>query len=66
MKLCVVFMYSRFLINLPEDERKDPIKLCYHLELAYWFYLDLLRPEDPTLPACTLKEFFTANILCAL
>lgn len=51
---------SRFLINLPEDEKKDPIKLSSHLELAHWFYLDLLRPEDHSLPACNFKEFITA------
>lgn len=54
---------SRFLINLPDDEKKDPVKLFTHLELAHWFYLDLLRPEDHTLPACNFKEFITANIL---
>ena len=59
----LVIIYSRFLINLPEDEKKDPIKLFTHLELAHWFYLDLLRPEDHSLPACNFKEFIIANIL---
>jgi len=45
------------LINLSSDERADPIKLCSHIEVAYWYYLDLMRPEDHTLPACNLKEF---------
>ena len=57
---------SRFLINLPEDEKKDPVKLLTHLELAHWFYLDLLRPEDHSLPACNFKEFIAANILCII
>jgi mRNA-decapping enzyme subunit 2 len=48
---------SRFLLNIPEEEKNDPIKLCYHIELAHWFYLDLTRNEEPTLPACSFKEF---------
>lgn len=50
---------SRFLINLSSEE-KDPIKLCTYIELAHWYYLDLMRPEDPFLPACSLKEFMRA------
>lgn len=48
---------SRFLINIPDEDKDDPVKLCSHVELAYWFYLDLQRPEDPSLPACSMKEF---------
>lgn len=48
---------SRFLLNLSSEEKKDPIKLCSYIELAHWYYLDLVRPEDHRLPACTLKEF---------
>ena len=31
--------------------------------MAYWFYLDLIRPEDPSLPACNMKEFMATGIL---
>ncbi len=48
---------SRFLINLSSEEKRDSIKLCSYIELAHWYYLDLMRPEDPSLPACNLKEF---------
>ena len=51
---------SRFLINLSSEEKGDSIKLCSYIELAHWYYLDLMRPEDPTLPACNLKEFMKA------
>ena len=39
------------------------MKLCFHVELAYWFYLDLQRPEDSSLPACSMKEFMATSIL---
>lgn len=53
---------SRFLINIPEEDKDDPVKLVSHVETAYWFYLDLQRPEDPSLPACSMKEFMAARI----
>ena len=54
---------SRFLINIPDEDKDDPVKLCTHIELAHWFYLDLQRPEDPSLPACSMKEFMATSIL---
>ena len=54
---------SRFLLNIPREDQDDPMKLCTHIELAYWFYLDLVRPEDSTLPGCSMKEFMAASIL---
>ena len=51
---------SRFLLNLSNEEKKDPIKLCSYIELAHWYYLDLMRPEDASLPGCNLKEFMRA------
>ena len=54
---------SRFLINIPDEDKDDPVKLCSHIELAHWFYLDLQRPEDPSLPACSLKEFMATSII---
>ncbi|XP_075542312.1 m7GpppN-mRNA hydrolase-like [Dermacentor variabilis] len=48
---------SRFIINIPEEERKDPIRLCFQVELAYWFYLDFYCPENPAYPQCNMREF---------
>ncbi|XP_014259957.1 uncharacterized protein LOC106672780 [Cimex lectularius] len=31
---------SRFIINVPEEERNDLIRLCFQIELAHWFYID--------------------------
>ena len=58
-----VISFSRFLINIPEDDKDDIMKLCDHLELAHWFYLDFLRPEDPSLPGCTFKEFMATSLV---
>ena len=39
------------------------MKVCDHLETAYWFYLDFLRPDDPSLPACNFEEFLATGII---
>lgn len=48
---------SRFIINIPEEERKDPIRLCFQIELAFWFYLDFYCPEDAATRPCNMKDF---------
>lgn len=55
---------SRFIVNIPEEEKREPIRLCFQVELAYWFYLDFFCTEDPKktgLKTCSMKEF-TAQI----
>ena len=34
---------------MPQDEKDKAMKVCAEIEQAYWFYLDFLRPEDPSL-----------------
>nr|ACO14725.1 mRNA-decapping enzyme 2 [Caligus clemensi] len=53
---------SRFIINVPESQRKDIIRICFQLELAYWFYLDFyvennLRHTYEGLSSCSMREF---------
>lgn len=48
---------SRFLLNIPQQEKEDMVRLCFQIELAHWFYLDFCRPEDPSLPDCRMYEF---------
>ncbi|KAF8794300.1 m7GpppN-mRNA hydrolase like protein [Argiope bruennichi] len=48
---------SRFIINVPEEERVDLIRLCFQIELAHWFYLDFYCEEDSKLPKVALKDF---------
>ncbi|XP_065836388.1 m7GpppN-mRNA hydrolase-like [Oscarella lobularis] len=48
---------SRFLINIPEEEKSDQIRICFQIELAHWFYIDFYRQEKPQLPECGMREF---------
>ncbi|XP_017793788.1 PREDICTED: m7GpppN-mRNA hydrolase [Habropoda laboriosa] len=51
---------SRFIINVPEEERKDLVRICFQIELAHWFYLDFYcTDENPKLRRCGMKEFAT-------
>nr|XP_012220436.1 PREDICTED: m7GpppN-mRNA hydrolase [Linepithema humile] len=51
---------SRFIINVPEEERKDLVRICFQIELAHWFYLDFYcTEENPKLKSCSMKEFAT-------
>lgn len=54
---------SRFIINVPEEERKDVIRICFQVELAHWFYLDFYCPENQFLKPCGMREFAKINIL---
>ena len=51
---------SRFVINVPEEERKDLIRICFQLELAHWFYLDFYCSGTSVKSAhksCSIREF---------
>ena len=51
-------LISRFIINIPEDERKNMVRICFQIEIAHWFYLDFYcTEENPHLKACSMKEF---------
>ncbi|XP_053984791.1 m7GpppN-mRNA hydrolase [Hylaeus volcanicus] len=51
---------SRFIINVPEEERKDLVRICFQIELAHWFYLDFYcTDENPKLRQCSMREFAT-------
>jgi len=56
---------ARFIINIPLEERKDLVRVCFQIEAAHWFYMDFyvskqetknLRP-DQRLQSGTMKEF---------
>lgn len=43
---------------MPEDQRKDIIRICFQMELAHWFYLDFYcTEENKDLKPCGIKEF---------
>uniref|UniRef100_A0A336KD04 m7GpppN-mRNA hydrolase n=1 Tax=Culicoides sonorensis TaxID=179676 RepID=A0A336KD04_CULSO len=53
---------SRFIINIPEEEKANMIRVCFQIELAHWFYLDFLcshkeQKHDQKLPSCGMKHF---------
>lgn len=49
---------SRFIINVPVEERSDLIRICFQIELAHWFYLDFYcSAEDEKLVVCGMKYF---------
>lgn len=51
---------SRFIINVPEEERKNLVRICFQIELAHWFYLDFYcTDENPKLRPCSMREFAT-------
>nr|CAG4639252.1 EOG090X07NG [Daphnia magna] len=56
---------SRFIVNVPEEERKDLVRLFFQIELAHWFYIDFYcSEENSTRKQCNIKEF-SANIFKA-
>ncbi|XP_054287061.1 m7GpppN-mRNA hydrolase-like isoform X1 [Macrosteles quadrilineatus] len=52
---------SRFIINIPEEERRDPVRVLFQVELAHWFYLDFYCAESYPVKfkPCSMKEFTT-------
>uniref|UniRef100_A0AAG5DNB7 m7GpppN-mRNA hydrolase n=1 Tax=Anopheles atroparvus TaxID=41427 RepID=A0AAG5DNB7_ANOAO len=46
---------SRFIINVPFEERKNLIRICFQVELAHWFYLDFYCSEHKQ--KCGIKQF---------
>lgn len=47
----------RFIINIPEEERSNHVRIFFQIELAYWFYLDFFCQDDPTLKPLGMREF---------
>ncbi|GAB1606192.1 m7GpppN-mRNA hydrolase-like [Argonauta hians] len=48
---------SRFIINIPPEERLNPIRIFFQIELAHWFYLDFYCIDNPDLHTCGIKDF---------
>lgn len=48
---------SRFINNIPAEQRNDVVRVFFAIELAHWFYLDFHREDDENLPNYSLKEF---------
>ncbi|GJQ74389.1 putative manganese ion binding protein [Trypoxylus dichotomus] len=50
-------LISRFIINVPESAKQNLIRICFQIELAYWYYLDFYVSNESRLRGCTFKEF---------
>ncbi|BES97306.1 unnamed protein product [Nesidiocoris tenuis] len=50
---------SRFIINVPEEERKNVIRICFQIEQAHWFYIDFYSKRKENRRICNLQEFAT-------
>ena len=48
---------AKFIINVPEEEKHDLVRICFQLELSHWFYIDFYVPNNPGLEEGTILEF---------
>ncbi|CAG9566326.1 unnamed protein product [Danaus chrysippus] len=49
---------SRFIINLPPEDKANLVRICFQIELAHWFYLDYYCTDESTrLNPCGIREF---------
>ncbi|KAJ8737579.1 hypothetical protein PYW08_000174 [Mythimna loreyi] len=49
---------SRFIINLPREDRGNLVRICFQIELAHWFYLDYYCTDETIeLYPCGIREF---------
>lgn len=50
--------FSRFIINLPPEDRDNLVRICFQIELAHWFYLDYYcTDESNRVNPCGIREF---------
>lgn len=48
---------TRFIVNMPLEEKNDLVRILFQLETAFWHYQDFICEECPTLPRLKLKKF---------
>jgi hypothetical protein len=49
--------YSRFIVNLPDEELQSIERICFQIEQAHWYYEDFVRPQASHLPSFSLRKF---------
>ena len=50
-------LFVRFILNAPQENKFSHFRVCYELEMAFWFYLDFCKKKHPELPKLTLEGF---------
>ncbi|CAF1603366.1 unnamed protein product [Rotaria sp. Silwood1] len=48
---------SRFIINIPAEQREDLVRVLFAVELAHWFFIDFYCEDYNDLHVCNIKEF---------
>ncbi|KXS22421.1 DCP2-domain-containing protein, partial [Gonapodya prolifera JEL478] len=48
---------ARFIINVPEEELATIERILFQIELAFWYYEDVVRPLTALAPSFSLKTF---------
>ncbi len=48
---------SRFIINIPAEQREDLVRVLFAVELAHWFFIDFYCEDYNDLHVCSIKEF---------
>ena len=49
--------FSRFIINIPSEQRDDLVRVFFAVELAHWYFIDFYYEDDTDLPKCHIKDF---------
>ena len=62
----MICFFSRFLINIPVDEKSNMVRICFQIEQAHWYYIDFCRQEDPDLKPCGMKQFMSESIFSSM
>ena len=57
---CVDF--SRFVLNVPEEELQAFERILFSVEQAHWFYEDNTMEQNPSLKSLSLREFTSLSI----
>ncbi|WZZ38270.1 hypothetical protein YC2023_034529 [Brassica napus] len=60
----LVFVSSRFVLNVPEEDQQSFERILFLVEYAY--YEDNAVENDPTLKSLSLKEFTSLYYACAM
>ncbi|CAF0774793.1 unnamed protein product [Adineta ricciae] len=48
---------SRFIINIPAEQREDLVRVLFAVELAHWFFIDFYCEDYNDLHVCSIREF---------
>lgn len=54
---CRFLIISRFIFNIPSEQRDDAVRVLFAVETAHWFYIDFYYIEDNQLPDCHIRDF---------